>query len=71
MKPYWNFGTSRKAGWFSFGLAILALDEIYFIVAIATIGEKVTKVRKLTVSEKIANCFKLRKVKITFAQLRQ
>ena len=57
MKPYWNFGTSRKAGWFSFGLAILALDEFYLIAVIATIGEKVTKVRKITVSKKIANVF--------------
>ena len=57
MKPYWNLGTSRKAGWFSFGLAILALDEFYFIAVIATIGEKVTKVRKITVSKKIANVF--------------
>ena len=57
MKPHWNFGTSRKAGWFSFVLAILALDEFYFIAAIATIGEKVTKVRKITVSERIANVF--------------
>ena len=57
MKPYWNFGTSRKAGWFSFGLAILALDEFYLIAVIATIGEKVTEVRKITVSKKIANVF--------------
>ena len=38
-----------------YNLAILALDDFYLIAAIAAIGEKVTKVRKITVSEKIAN----------------
>ena len=38
-----------------YNLAILALDDFYLIAAIAAIGEKVTKVQKITVSEKIAN----------------
>ena len=37
-----------------YNLAILALDRC-LIAAIVAIGEKVTKVRKITVSEKIAN----------------
>ena len=43
-----------------YNLTILALDDfclIAAIAAIAAIGEKVTKVRKITVSEKIANVF--------------
>ena len=40
-----------------YNLAILELDDFYLIAAIATIGAKVTKVRKITVSEKIANVF--------------
>ena len=40
-----------------YNLAILELDDFYLIAAIAAIGAKVTKVRKITVSEKIANVF--------------
>ena len=40
-----------------YNLAVLALDDFYLIAAIDAIGEKVTKVRKITVSEKIANVF--------------
>ena len=66
MKPYWNFGTSRKQAGFhlmttilaiaknKYNLAILALGDFYLIATIAAIGEKVTKVRKSTFSEKIA-----------------
>ena len=40
-----------------YNLAILVLDDFYLIAAIAAIGEKVSKVREITVSEKIANLF--------------
>ena len=38
-----------------YNLVILALDDFYLIATIAAIGEKVIKVQKITVSEKIAN----------------
>ena len=53
-----------------YNLAILALDDFNLVAAIAAIGEKVKAERSLFL-RKLQMCFKLRKVKITFAQLRQ